>query len=313
MVESSRSRVRRGDPDNTDAIVLDADEYKEDIGRRVYPVEHVVEIDADDDLNIISGASGSGSSRQDSRPVADGPSTALLRREHQGVRLAPEESDDSIESWEPVRDSLPVEKGNTKTKVNGYEKLDAAAVMSYPYLDLATVGAQKPGVKKGMKPKVHLPWIVCYGVLNYYWRQNPLAVVPVENAQKPKPIPAAKPSKTTTVLPIKAWYLGRKCFDEPYHLVWTPNFSKMTIRSGDNFGAPAKHTEEIDIGIVAERVLVRPHRNRYERTKLICHIVVCSTRGPRRRQGLLFEDVREVSEKESRQPETHRCPIFFVL
>jgi hypothetical protein len=152
-----------------------------------------------------------------------------------------------------------VEKGNTKTKVNRYEKLDAAATESHPYLDLAIVGTPKPGVKKAMKPKVHLPWTVYYGVLNYYWRQNPFAV-PGENAKKPKPIPAAKPSKTTTVLPIKAWYLGRKCFDEPYHLVWTPN-AKMTIRSGDNLGAPAKHTEEIDIGIVAERVLVRPHRN----------------------------------------------------
>ncbi|KAJ7700278.1 hypothetical protein B0H14DRAFT_3034190 [Mycena olivaceomarginata] len=233
MFESSRPRVRRGDPDNTDAIVLDADEYEEDTGQRVYPV---VEIDADDDLNITSVPSGSGSSRRNSRPVADGPSTALLRREHQEVRLAPEESDDSIESWEPVRASPPVEKGNTKTKVNRYEKLDAAATESHPYLDLATMGSQKPGVKKAMKPK------------------NPLGAVPAENAQKPKPIPAAKPSKTTTVLPIKAWYLGRKCFDEPYHLVWTPN-AKMTIRSGDNLGAPAKHTEEIDIGIVAERVL----------------------------------------------------------
>ncbi|KAJ7754124.1 hypothetical protein B0H14DRAFT_3166526 [Mycena olivaceomarginata] len=109
-----------------------------------------------------------------------------------------------------------------------------------------------PGAAKSRKPKVHPIFDCLLFGLNRYWRQNPLSVVPVVNTQKPKPIPAAKPSKTTTVLPIKAWYLGRKCFDEPYHLVWTPN-AKMTIR--DNLGAPAIHTEEKDIGIVAERVL----------------------------------------------------------
>ncbi|KAJ7796193.1 hypothetical protein B0H14DRAFT_2916326 [Mycena olivaceomarginata] len=177
------------------------DEY-EDTGQRVYPV---VEIDADDDLNITSRTSGSGSSRRNSRPVADGPSTALLRREHQEVRLAPEES------------------GRLYRILGARSRLSAGGEGKYK--------DQKPGVKKAMKPKVHLPWTVYY---------ESFGCCSGGDAQKPKPIPAAKPSKTTTVLPIKAWYLGRKCFDEPYHLVWTPN-AKMTIR--------------IDIGIVAERVL----------------------------------------------------------
>jgi hypothetical protein len=171
---------RRLDPDNTDAIVVDVDEYEEDMGA----VRH------------------EGSSRRNSRAKADGISTARETQEQQQPK--------NIHS----------------------------------------------DTSKRRKPKVH-PILDCllFG-LNRYWRQNPLSVVPVVITQKPKPIPAANPNKITTILPIKAWYLGHKFFYEPYHLVWSN--AKMTIRSGGNLSA---HTEEIDIGSVAERVLVRPHRN----------------------------------------------------
>jgi hypothetical protein len=58
-------------------------------------------------------------------------------------------------------------------------------------------------------------------------------------------------------LPIKAWYLGRKLFEEPYHLVWTTRAGIVSIRAGTDPTAYSAHSEEIDIGVVAKRVSVR--------------------------------------------------------
>ncbi|KAJ7022431.1 hypothetical protein C8F04DRAFT_1311284 [Mycena alexandri] len=73
----------------------------------------------------------------------------------------------------------------------------------------------------------------------------------VKERMKPK---CQNPSATSgnVLLPIKAWYLGRKHFDEPYHIVWING--KLTIRSGEDPNTPSKHTEEIDMGWVAKRV-----------------------------------------------------------
>jgi hypothetical protein len=76
------------------------------------------------------------------------------------------------------------------------------------------------------------------------------------NSQRPKPNPTSTPSAKRNLLPIKAWYLGRKFFEEPYHLMWTHS-TKLIIRSGDDPDAKAKHSEEIDISMVTKRIYVR--------------------------------------------------------
>ncbi|KAJ7147143.1 hypothetical protein C8R43DRAFT_542897 [Mycena crocata] len=63
---------------------------------------------------------------------------------------------------------------------------------------------------------------------------------------------APKKVDNAKFLPIKAWYLGLKHFEEAYHLVWTNN-GKVIIRSGKAPGPPARHTEEVDIDMAVER------------------------------------------------------------
>ncbi|KAJ6525275.1 hypothetical protein DFH09DRAFT_996177 [Mycena vulgaris] len=71
---------------------------------------------------------------------------------------------------------------------------------------------------------------------------------------RPKPSTTNKPADKTMslFLPIKAWYLGHKYFDEPYHVVWGK--SKMAIRSGEAPGSLVHHTEEVDIDMAVETV-----------------------------------------------------------
>ncbi|KAF7365017.1 hypothetical protein MVEN_00372800 [Mycena venus] len=76
-------------------------------------------------------------------------------------------------------------------------------------------------------------------------------------AKSPSLILRASSLTKPPFLPIKAWYLGRKYFEEPYHLLWNAA-GKMTIRSGGDPKAAAKHSEEIDIGMVAEQVSFVP-------------------------------------------------------
>ncbi|KAJ6585248.1 hypothetical protein B0H19DRAFT_416587 [Mycena capillaripes] len=80
--------------------------------------------------------------------------------------------------------------------------------------------------------------------------KNPSAAP--SNGSMPERIPPVKSVKRE-FLPIKAWYLGRKFFDEPYNLVWDPS-GKMTLRSGNDPSVQAKHSEEIDINWVAQSV-----------------------------------------------------------
>ncbi|KAJ6508439.1 hypothetical protein C8R45DRAFT_443143 [Mycena sanguinolenta] len=61
-----------------------------------------------------------------------------------------------------------------------------------------------------------------------------------------------------TFLPIKAWYLGRKFFDEPYHVLWDPA-GTMIIQSSDGpDSVEVKHTEEIDLTYIAKQVSFVP-------------------------------------------------------
>ncbi|KAJ6462047.1 hypothetical protein C8R47DRAFT_1240419 [Mycena vitilis] len=90
-----------------------------------------------------------------------------------------------------------------------------------------------PGNRKSMKPK------------------NPPAT-PLIN-DRPKAIAASKPANKNLFLPIKAWYLGRKLFDEPYHLTWTAA-GKLIIRSGGDTNVKPTHSEEIDVAWFAKRV-----------------------------------------------------------
>ncbi|KAF8132195.1 hypothetical protein K438DRAFT_2031832 [Mycena galopus ATCC 62051] len=66
---------------------------------------------------------------------------------------------------------------------------------------------------------------------------------------------ASKPDS----LPVEAWSLGRKVFDEPYYLTWTPA-GKIIIRSGDGPNVVSKHSEQIDIDMdVNSLSFVPPH------------------------------------------------------
>ncbi|KAJ6585193.1 hypothetical protein B0H19DRAFT_1368602 [Mycena capillaripes] len=228
---NSASRPKLGDSDDTGVIFVD-DEY-DDVGE---PIES-------DDLNL-QGPSRS----RNSRAILEGPSTALLRQEtrHQErLLLAPEDlgqahedqgqdPDDPIECYSPQSSEPSVNQkpGNVKSKIDVFEK--RIATTQPPFIDLRN--PPKSNLKKNMKPK------------------NPSAA-PSNGSKpdpKPEPIPPAKPDKRQ-FLPIKAWYLGRKLFDEPYSLVWNPA-GKMTLRSGKDPSVKAKHSEEIDINWVAQSI-----------------------------------------------------------
>ncbi|KAF8171968.1 hypothetical protein K438DRAFT_1851990 [Mycena galopus ATCC 62051] len=231
-IETSRP-PRLGDPDNTGVIIYNVDDYEdEDMGQ---PISRGFDSFETDDLNLPSKPSGSSRSKFD--PVADGASTKRLRQEARDYP-PPAPSDDSIESWDAAPES-PVggKPGNVKQKVQVYERKSTAD--THPFLDLETVA--KPGMKDRMKAK----------------KPQPAATIVPMNSQKPKPKPTSKQANKTHSLPIQAWYLGRKFFDESYHLLWTSN-GKITIRSGDASSAAAKHSEEIDVDGVAERVFFVP-------------------------------------------------------
>ncbi|KAF7364961.1 ULP-PROTEASE domain-containing protein [Mycena venus] len=121
------------------------------------------------------------------------------------------------------------EQRSLKSKTQGLDELN-----THPFLDLSKLPSANARIKNRMKPK------------NF-------STTRVKN-QKPKPKPTSEQPNTTAVLPVKAWYLGRKLFEEPYHLVWTAS-GKMTIRSGDGPNAtPSKHSEQIDLSLCAEQV-----------------------------------------------------------
>ncbi|KAJ7643982.1 hypothetical protein FB45DRAFT_285111 [Roridomyces roridus] len=61
-----------------------------------------------------------------------------------------------------------------------------------------------------------------------------------------------RPSKVVPFLPIKAWYLGRKLFEEPYHLVWLHS-GRLSIRSGEAPGAPPRHSENVDMKTIVSK------------------------------------------------------------
>ncbi|KAJ6471198.1 hypothetical protein DFH09DRAFT_1220447 [Mycena vulgaris] len=218
-----------GQSDDTGLIYVDG-EY-EDIGEPIV---------GSDDLNIGPGQAGpsgaSGSSRH-ARLIPDGDSTKHLREtRQQRPLLAPEndfleDSDDPIESSEVEPSSNRVTKlvheYEGKTKKNQVEP-------THPYLDLQRVALRPRGkLKDAMKAK-----------------NPPLSAPPA--ALRLRPNTTNRPPDKTVFLPIKAWYLGHKHFDESYHVVWTKN--KMTIRSGEAPGPPAHHVEELDIDMVVETV-----------------------------------------------------------
>ncbi|KAJ7486062.1 hypothetical protein B0H11DRAFT_2279129 [Mycena galericulata] len=68
-----------------------------------------------------------------------------------------------------------------------------------------------------------------------------------------KPSTTNKALGTAWFLPIKAWYLGRKLFEEPHYLMWAPT-GKLTIKSGDALSFPSRHIEEADLPSLAKCV-----------------------------------------------------------
>ncbi|KAJ7505124.1 hypothetical protein B0H11DRAFT_404887 [Mycena galericulata] len=84
-------------------------------------------------------------------------------------------------------------------------------------------------------------WVNCMRV------KNPLPAT-IPHGGRPKPSPTNK-----SFLPIKAWILGRKLFEEPYHLVWATD-GKLTIKSGDAPDSPSRHSEEADLPSLAKCV-----------------------------------------------------------
>ncbi|KAJ7132990.1 hypothetical protein C8R46DRAFT_1140271 [Mycena filopes] len=213
-----------GRPDDTDVIIVD-DDY-EDIGERV----------GDDPLNIRSNRSQSVPISQ--RSVPDGPSTARLRQTL--PPLAPES--DPIEAFSDSVADKTKEKfhGRVHQAVQQLE-LKNTSNETHPIRDLAKMQSQS--VKSRMKPK------------NATSGPN----APVVTTERPKKSQGA--SKSGPFLPVKAWYLGRKLFDGPYVVQWTPG-GKLIIRAGDDPAALSKHTEEVDLGWFAKNVeLVEPREN----------------------------------------------------
>ncbi|KAJ6471201.1 hypothetical protein DFH09DRAFT_480479 [Mycena vulgaris] len=210
-----------GQPDNTDLIYVD-DVY-EDIGEPV---------GGSGDLLLIgrssAGPPGASRSSRCARPIPDGDSTKYLRKTQQQRPLLAPENDFQEESSEVELSSSNkvtqlVRKYKGKTEKNKFQPTD-------PYLDLQALPRGK--LKDAMKAKY------------------PLSAPPATLLSKP--IVTNGPPDKTTFLPVKAWYLGRKYFDESYHVVWAK--SKMTIWSGEAPGSLAHHTEEVDIDKGVETV-----------------------------------------------------------
>lgn len=116
--------------------------------------------------------------------------------------------------------------------------------------------------KPGTHHSIYLYRISTDGTRSLHYRQNlkrKRSQLDVD-ATQPKAAPSLphRPIAPHKIfLPIKSWFLGLKRFDDPYHLVWTPA-GKMIIRSGDGPGTKAEHSEEIEMGMVAHSVSVRP-------------------------------------------------------
>ncbi|KAJ7677454.1 hypothetical protein B0H17DRAFT_1334281 [Mycena rosella] len=100
------------------------------------------------------------------------------------------------------------------------------------------------------------------------------------NVTSPKPNPSNKPGGVTTplevrppettptvFLPIKAWYLGHKYFDEAYHLVWANG--KITIRSGEAPSPSPRHTEELDVGMFGKTIWYVEPKEEYKDKVLV--------------------------------------------
>ncbi|KAJ6621834.1 hypothetical protein B0H10DRAFT_2015955 [Mycena sp. CBHHK59/15] len=215
---SNASARKPGQSDDTGVIFV-TDDYEEDHGQRI----------DSDELNIIddSGTSrhfqtGTSTPRY-SRPIPDGEATEELRRGR--LMLAPEDFDDPIESFDP-----PTQKqsGLVKKRVKELEKIPQPSA-PLKKIDFTKLPAPKT-VRGSMKPK------------------NPdnhsLLTPALLNGSHPKSNPPDKPPDKTVFLPIKAWYLGHKLFEEPYHLVW----------SGAAPSGPARHTEELDVQMLGKSV-----------------------------------------------------------
>ncbi|KAJ6462048.1 hypothetical protein C8R47DRAFT_103129 [Mycena vitilis] len=70
--------------------------------------------------------------------------------------------------------------------------------------------------------------------------------------------PVTATQRNGRCLPIKAWHLGRKLFDEPYHLIWADG-GNLTIRSGKDPNVKAKHSEVIDMAFAHRVWFVQPN------------------------------------------------------
>ncbi|KAJ7643968.1 hypothetical protein FB45DRAFT_896539 [Roridomyces roridus] len=170
-------------------------------------------------IGKMNGNVTAGPSRHDARSVSG--------TTHSRVPLAPEDdpvvidsdSDDPIESFPEEK------KGHVTEKVAHYEKLD-----------LENMSA---GIKNRMKAR----------------KQNQDAARATADS---KPVPVTRAQQSSPFLPINAWFLGRKLFEEPYYLTWMHS-GKMTIKSGEGPGSPSRHYEEVDMKTIAEKVwFVKP-------------------------------------------------------
>ncbi|KAJ7147148.1 hypothetical protein C8R43DRAFT_542989 [Mycena crocata] len=243
-IEPSRGKHKQGlgRPDDKDVIYVDDQYANEDLGQPFNLKPAFADQEADV-LNISRpGASRASTSRTTgfsgtSHAIPDGAHTAMLREQNarlapKALQLAPEhyfqdDSDDPIEAY-PSETASKNEV--VKGKIRHFENLDRAT--THPTLDLRTVNTRN--VKNAMKPKGQKSQIAS------------------QTAPSNGHEPSAPKVDNAKFLPIKAWYLGHKHFEEAYHLVWTNN-GKVIIRSGKAPGPPARHTEEVDIDMAVER------------------------------------------------------------
>ncbi|KAJ7195469.1 hypothetical protein GGX14DRAFT_474847 [Mycena pura] len=165
-------------------------------------------------------------------------------------------------------------------EIEGKQSSEAVNNRVFPRLDLETMSMNsKPQkIKNGMKPKAFLIHFFGYLYFNCFGNQNvqsTLTRTTFTRTNLPEP---TKPSEKSKFLPIKAWYLGAKFFDEAYHLEFD-SAGKMTIRSGEEPRGPARHAEEIDVRSVASRVRFMDPQNELDGKILVLETLTSSRKG----------------------------------
>ncbi|KAJ7625374.1 hypothetical protein DFH06DRAFT_744028 [Mycena polygramma] len=156
--------------------------------------------------------------------------------------------------WEAATKSSALTVTDTRVAVEGEARVESLGEQTralnkerHEPPQRITVGAETRTERQGEKTSAsnHAIDVPVANKLDNTMRMNP---------EKP----VAAPRRKGRCLPIKAWFLGRKLFDEPYHLIWADG-GNLTIRSGEDPNVKAKHSEVIDMAFAQRVWFVQPN------------------------------------------------------